>query len=139
MATPTLLILLALHFIMALVPMAFDVGNDEDCDRENFACAGNPVNADLGIPTEEEEDIPEQNVSIWNKFLGGVQNVGSAVWGGAKFMYSILWQFFTFDYDWLESEFQIGQYGVWVFRGILGIIQAVTMLRLFSGLIGRNV
>ena len=136
MHTPTILILLALHVVMAFVPLAFNV--ERDCGENEFACEDNPANNPQFKLSEDENKEENTNTGLWGSLVNGVKNVGGAVFGGAKAIYQVGWTFFTFDYDWMKGGPQIQQYAVWILRSVLGTIQAIMMARLFMSMAGRQ-
>lgn len=121
---PTALTLLALHFIIAMLPQAF---TPDACDPGDLAC-GSPV----------IQQTEEQLSGMEEKSLGGFNPVD--LWKGIKDIATVLKNLFTFGYPWLSSE---GQPEAMAFillgvRTTLAVVQGVIFLRAMFTALGRN-
>ena len=133
MTIPTLLIFVLLHFLLAMVPLAFNLHGGDDCNRDKneFACKNSPLSNELITPElPGMDDDTSSNVfsKAWKKVSGAVADFFGAVIA----IWNVLSIFFTFNYDWLAGEDapNIQKYGVWVLRSVLSISQIVLLGRL---------
>ena len=142
MTIPTLLIFVLLHFLLAMVPLAFNLHGGGGCDRTDnkFACKNSPLHNELTTPEVPGMD-DDTSSNVFSKAWKKVSGAGTAFFGAVIGIWNVLSIFFTFNYDWLAGEDapKIQQYGVWVLRSVLSISQIVLLGRLALSVAGRNV